>query len=114
MIQANQAPTTKAPIQTIYLPIVWDATCNRVPLDDLSRDGCIDIVMTGELGNVIKIIASDQATGRCWDCTQEIAREAVAQAADRYGVRDIPRACLEFAEDVLGAMTTRALTLAAA
>lgn len=114
MIQANQAPTTNTHLQVIYLPIVWDVTCNRVPLDDLSRDGCIDIVMTGELGDVIKIIASDQATGRCWDCTQEIARAAIHRAADRYGYRDIPRACLEFAEDVLGVMSTRALTLAAA
>lgn len=107
-------PVTAPSLQPIYCPVIWEVNGARCPVDDLSRDGVISSVACGDFTGILRIIASDPSTGRCWDATQEIAREAVAQAADRYGVRDIPRACLEFAEDVLGVMTTRALTLAAA
>lgn len=112
LVSTTDAPAS--PIQTIYCPIIWEVTGARVPVDDLGRDGVISSLACGELDGVIKIIASDVSTGKCWDASQEIAREAVIQAADRYGYRDIPRACLEFAEDVLGLHTTRAITLAAA
>lgn len=114
MTQANTTPTTTLPAsQVIFLPIVWNYSNDRAEGDGMTRDEAIDFVSTGECDAILKIIASDE-TGRCWDASQEIAREAMYQAIDRYGGDSIPRNCLSFAEDALGLMGTRALTLAAA
>ena len=112
MAPIETIPTTTA--STIYCPIIWDYTCDRCPTENLTRDQIISCIASGEWDSLLKVVASDQSTGKCWDATQEIARAALEQAIDRHGSDSVPRNCLAFAEDVLGLNSTRAFLRPAA
>jgi hypothetical protein len=120
MAQAVPITTTipTASPQTLYLPVIQYRTgAVYVPestLADLTRDCVINDVACGTWGRVLKVLAVDPSTGKSWDASAEIARQALYQALDRYGRTLMPRACREFVEEHLGVNAVRSATLHAA
>lgn len=109
----TQASLSTTP-ETTYHPVIWDYSADRVPVINLSRTAIISAIAAGEWDSIFSVIGSNPSTGECWNASREIARASLEEAVDRYGNDGVPRNCLAFAEDQLGLMGCRALTLAAA
>jgi hypothetical protein len=107
MSQADSANTTIlscAPGGTVqYLPEIHRKTWHYIPetdIADMGRDATINSIASGQTEGVVRVIAFDLSTGKCWDASQEIAREVLDQCVETYD--DIPYEIREFLEHALG------------
>jgi hypothetical protein len=108
VIQADSLSTTIAPASApstgvLFLILIRDPRGDYIPesrLGDLRFDAAVNDIASGQFENVMRVIACDEATGRTWDASKQVATAVLGQVLDRDGI--VPVHCRWFLEEYLG------------